>query len=58
MVTLLYVSGYSTTVYIYIYMRGTNWILPGFFLLISFFRLYVEGVFFVDSKEEEGGVED
>ena len=50
---LPYVSGYSTTVFIH--MRGTNWDFAGFFfLLISFFRLYLEGVFFVDGKEEGG----
>jgi len=48
--------------YIYIYIcAGQIGILPGgFFLLIPFFRLYVEGVFFVDGKcgGGGGGVED
>jgi len=44
------------SIYIYIYMRGTIWVVPGFFfLLIPFFRLYVEGVFFVDGKCGGGG---
>jgi len=37
LVTLPYVSGYSTTVYIYIYMRGTNLDCAGFFLLFLSF---------------------
>ena len=55
-VTLLYVSGYNS---IYI-CAGKIGILPGgCFLLIPFFRLYVEGVFFVDGKcGGGGGVED
>jgi len=43
------------SIYIYI-CAGQIGILPGgFFLLIPFFRLYVEGGFFVDGKCGGGG---
>jgi len=40
--------------YIYIYMRGTIWILPGFFC--CFILSIIEGGFFVDGKCGGGGL--